>query len=61
MTDSYGGDWSDSGKRSAKKPDRKKGGPSDILRIMMPISNLASLRKGGKVKSKRGKTRTATR
>lgn len=59
MPDSNDRDWSDSGRPNIKKKDdSRKKGPSDLIRIMYPISNLASMRRGGKVKKKgRGKTR----
>lgn len=38
------GDWA---------PDKKSSGPPMWLRVVSPISNLASLRKGGKVRSKK--------
>ena len=62
MSDSYGSDWSDSGKASQGRSgsSKKKSGPPTWLRVLSPISNLASLKRGGKVK-KRGKTRKAAR
>jgi hypothetical protein len=61
MADSYGSDWSDSGKASTRSgSSKKKSGPPTWLRVLSPISNLASLKRGGKVK-KRGKTRKAAR
>ena len=53
MADS--GDWSDNERgnvSSQGKSAKKKGGPPTWLRVLSPISNLASLRKGGKVRSK---------
>lgn len=45
-------DWSDSGRDNLKKKDksRKSGGIDSLMRVMYPISNLASLRTGGKVR-----------
>ena len=58
MPDTGTGDWSDSGRPQFKKKDDRKKGPSDLMRIMYPISNLAAMRKGGKVRKKsRGKSR----
>ena len=52
--DSKSGDW---------KADKKKSGPPTWERILFPISNLASLKRGGKVKSTKRKStkRKATR
>ena len=44
-------DWSDrDAPKTRSSSSSKKGGPSDLIRIFYPISNLASLRKGGKVR-----------
>lgn len=44
-------DWSDRNKPGGKKQDRKQGGGlSDLMRLAYPISNLASLKRGGKVR-----------
>jgi hypothetical protein len=39
-------------------PDKKKSGPSTLERIMFPISNLASLKRGGKVRKKKGRAKS---
>ena len=49
-------DWSDNDRESSSgkgKPARKKGGVPTWLRVLSPITNLASLRKGGKIRSKK--------
>jgi hypothetical protein len=43
-------DWSERDTNKRKPSGSKRSGPSDLLRIMSPISNLASLRKGGKTR-----------
>lgn len=53
-------DWSDEDRPPTRgKPSGKKSGVPTWLRVVSPISNLSSLRKGGKVKrkSKRMKAR----
>jgi hypothetical protein len=61
--DSNDRDWSDSGRPTFKKKNSSRNsGPSDLIRVMYPISNVASLRKGGKVrKNKRKKMRRSSR
>lgn len=60
MADTSSDNWSDRDKPKAPQGKSKKsGGPDDLMRIMFPISNLASLKRGGKVqkKTKRMKAR----
>jgi hypothetical protein len=48
-------DWSDNDREKSSgqgSSSKKKGGPPTWLRVLSPISNVASLRKGGKVRSK---------
>jgi hypothetical protein len=54
VADTNDKDWSERDKPKERRGKQKKSssGPSDLLRVMSPISNLASLRKGGKVRSK---------
>lgn len=54
MADS--GNWSDNDRMKSpqgKQGKKSGGGVPTWLRVLSPITNLASLRKGGKVRSKR--------
>jgi hypothetical protein len=42
-------------KKGNWEPSKSGGGPPTWLRVLSPISNLASLRKGGKVRSKKSR------
>ena len=53
MADQTNDDWSDRNRPKGPPNKKQSQGPSDLIRIMYPISNLASLRKGGKVRSKK--------
>ena len=53
MADQDRDDWSNRDKPNKPQSKQKKGGPSDLIRVMFPISNLASLRSGGKVRPKK--------
>ena len=50
-------DWSDEDRENAPSRSgsskKKSGGPPTWLRVLSPISNVASLRKGGKVRPKK--------